>query len=226
MFANLRRFPVPTDRRNASFCAALTRCRTRLLIHKMGVPLEATLLKIVSAIKNVIDIKARFLFGLWLIGGALIFLPQDIKAKVGLSTIPAEVTPWLGICTLVCFIFWLTQVSSWLTKLFNWHRRKKSILAQLKTLSTSERDFLIESLARNQRTLHRLIIDSTTHSLVTKGLLSKAYGTGNAGSWPFTIPSFVWEHISKKSSEIFPELDDEVYIAKLLAGDPNSWMRH
>lgn len=182
----------------------------------------------VTEIHKLVQLKARYFFGLWVFGTLLIFLPEPIKQQMRVE-IPEMAKPWLGFSTLAAFVLWIVQIILLLAGFIrDWIRGRKvraEILSQLETLSQGERDIFLICLLSNQRTIRRQITDSDVHSLTAKRLISRAGGMGSALSWPHTIPRFVWEYIKANEAYLFPELNDENEIKELEKRLKFGWMR-
>lgn len=128
---------------------------------------------------------------------------------MGLNSIPLIINPCIGIVTLTAITMWMTFMFFDLQKWKSSNKIRSEILEQLQTLSRGEKEIFIFCLANNQRTIYRSMIDSDLHGLVSKKLLVKASGQGDAIAWPYTNPTFVWTHLKKNEVFLFTELFDE-----------------
>lgn len=182
--------------------------------------------EVIGIILKIIDLKARIIFAIWLIGALLIFLPDQIKTKMAV-TIPEPIRPYIGFITLVTFVLWIVlatvQIVSILKKIITEKKVQSEILDQLKTLSTKERDIFIFCLMNKQTTIHRNIVDGAVNSLLAKCLLSTKM-QGNRLAMPFIIPTFVWKHLQRHKDFLFPEISNPDTMNALLHRQQHGWM--
>ncbi|HEU6449655.1 MAG TPA: super-infection exclusion protein B [Verrucomicrobiae bacterium] len=144
---------------------------------------------------KVIQLKPRFLFGLWLLGAIILLSPNGIAENFGIKNIRESFRGWIGIGTLAAFAFWCVQlIPLYQTKRNNKKRRQKIIQA-LNSLSGEERVLLAYCVCRNQQTINLEITHRAASALVAKSMLVMASGIGNQLAWPFSIPDFLWEHL-------------------------------
>jgi hypothetical protein len=144
---------------------------------------------------KVIQLKPRFLFGIWLIGSLILFLPNGFADEFGIKAIRENYRGWIGIGTLAAFAFWLVQL---IPAFQNWRAVKKireEIIHSVDSLSPEERRLLAFCLWRNQQTITLEITHRAAGALVAKGMLIQANVTGDILAWPFTVPDFLWHHL-------------------------------
>jgi len=150
---------------------------------------------------KIIQLKPRFLFGIWFFGALLLGLPQGLAEIFSLSEIRNSFRPWLGLLTLLSFSFWLVQLiptgSSYLAR----RRLRKTLIRYLEFLSPEEWILLAYCLKNNQQTITLSIVDRVAGSLVARGILERAAGVGNQMSWPYTIHNIVWDYLLLKRAE-------------------------
>lgn len=181
----------------------------------------------IKIIEKMKELKARYVFFVWVFGALLTFLPLTVKQQLQV-TIPEGIQPWIGFTTLGAFVLWLVMVLLNLVGFIQNKLRNREIkamaLKQLKTLSHGEREIFLLCLHENKRTIHREITDPPINSLQSKQLIVRAR-EGNILAMPFTIPDFVWSHIKINEEELFPELSDVQAMKRLLQAQQHSWMR-
>lgn len=66
-------------------------------------------MKLLDFVK-IIQMKARYLFGIWFFYALLIFLPSKILESIGLDGLKNFGDPWLGLTMLGAFVFWIVQL--------------------------------------------------------------------------------------------------------------------
>ncbi len=152
---------------------------------------------------KVIQLKPRFLFGLWLCGALILFLPDTAANALGMHIIRQTYRGWIGLGTLAAFSFWLVQ----LIPLYHGKRRAKKIRAQiigsLNSLSPEEWLLIAYCLERNQQTLTLEITHRAAGALSAKGIFVRSAGIGNQLAWPYTIPDFLWHYLTANRHVIF-----------------------
>jgi len=154
---------------------------------------------------KVIQLKPRFLFGLYVIGLLLLFFPDGWATKFGFQVIRESFRGWIGIGTLGAFAFWLVQLIPFWKEARIIKKHRTSVIDSISSLSTDELLLLAFCIDRNQRTLTLEFTHRVANALKSKGLLVAATGAGNGLAWAFTVPSFVWEYLQKNQESIFPE---------------------
>ena len=164
---------------------------------------------------KVFELKPRYLFTVWFLGTMVLVMPSHLADRFGFSPILNPYRGWIGLGTIAIFTLWLVQL--WGSVIWPQHQRKKQdrekheslakrkneILESLSMLSRGERLLLVFALAENQDTLLLNIADPFALSLCSKGILKRG-STGHSWSYPFIIPSFVWEHLQEHKAEILP----------------------
>jgi Super-infection exclusion protein B len=157
---------------------------------------------------KVIQLPARFLFGLFMIGALLLFLPGNIATALGITTIRDHYRPWIGVGTIAAFALWLMQLSPAVGRAWYEHKYRVAALDNLNGLTAEERFQLAYCLHRGQRTLYLRITDSAAQSLCSKGIFTHAQ-SGSALALPFTIPQFVWKHIRANPHLILSDAEQD-----------------
>lgn len=142
-----------------------------------------------------IQLKPRFLFGLWLLGSLILFLPIEILDPLGISSSRATLQPWLGFGTLAAFAFWIVQLIPIAQSARALRRQREEMIRSLDSLSPEEWVLLAYCLEQNQQTVALSVADIHGGTLAARGLLIRQGGTGNITAWPHTIPGFIWEHL-------------------------------
>jgi hypothetical protein len=169
---------------------------------------------------KLIQLKPRFLFGLWLFGVFILFIPSEIGKKIGIDDFRNVSKPWLGIATLASFVFWLLQLIPEFQSFYAKRRFRSAVIKSLDFISPEEWIVLAYCLIENQQTITLGYTDRNAGSLVARGILVRANGAGNILSWPHTIPPFLWEYLVKHRDKFMintplPKAQVEYLLGKL-----------
>ena len=78
------------------------------------------------------------------------------------------------------------------------HDYEAKLLSMLDLLSAEEERTLAWMVQNNTNTILGETGTRVLHSLVTKGLLQQATGTGELFNWPHLPPDFVWEELQRQ----------------------------
>jgi hypothetical protein len=156
---------------------------------------------------KVIQLKPRFLFGIWLIGALILFSSNGFADELGIKTIRENYRGWIGIGTLAAFAFWLVQLIPEYRAARNVKRMRDETIHSISSLASEERLLLALCLNRNQQTITLEITHRAAGALVAKNMLIMASGVGNQLAWPFTIPDFLWHYIRAKPQSIYAGMD-------------------
>ena len=162
---------------------------------------------------KVIQLKPRFLFGIWLIGALILFLPQKAAEGFGFLNIREHYRGWIGIGTISAFAFWCIQLIPLFSNYRSTTKYKTGVTQSLSSLSQEEWFLVAYCLNRNQQTITLELTHRAARALVAKGIFIAADGVGNSLSWPYTIPNFLWNHIKANGHLIFNKLspaDDQL----------------
>ncbi len=147
-----------------------------------------------------IQLKPRYLFGVFSLGILILFLHEDFAKTFGLFQLRESYRGYIGFGTLAAFVFWLIQISAkWLENVKGNKRkfeRQEEVLQNLKTLSDNEELIIIYCFYNGQTTIFLNVTSAEANSLCAKGLLQLGAKQGHMLNYPFTIPSFVWTHIN------------------------------
>ena len=146
---------------------------------------------------KVIQLKPRFLFGIWGLGALLLFLPDKTISVFGAVALRDSYRPWIGVTTLAAFVFWVVQLVPHMHQYISRWKQRREVIRSLESLSEEEWLILAYCMERNQRTITLTLADRVAGSLMAKGLLVMASGLGNQLAWPNTIPTHLWKHLSK-----------------------------
>jgi hypothetical protein len=160
-----------------------------------------------------IQLKPRFLFGIWLLGTLVLFLPENVAARFGIVEARIALQPWIGLGTLAAFSFWVIQLIPSLSDYWLKRKFKRQIIRALDFMSPEEWVLLAYCLKQNQQTVTLSLVDRAAGSLTARGILDRAGGVGNQLAWPYTIPTFLWKHLLKNRERFFaaaPFPSDEI----------------
>ena len=150
-----------------------------------------------------IQLQPRFLFGLWLLGSLIMFLPASFAQTLGITEVRISFRPWIGLGTLTAFAFWLVQLIPEFRRYQQGKDYRRQVIDALESISPEEWILLGYCLQENQQTITLSLIDRTAVSLVARGILVQASGVGNNTAWPYTIPDFLWKHLREKRDDFF-----------------------
>lgn len=165
-----------------------------------------------------IQLKPRFLFGIWLLGMLVIFLPDSLAMSFGIVEARIALQPWIGLGTLAAFSFWVIQLIPSLSSYWRKRKFKRQIIRALDFTSPEEWVLLAYCLRQNQQTITLSLVDRAAGSLTARGILEPAGGVGNQLAWPYTIPTFLWKHLLKNRERFLataPFPPDEVRVRLL-----------
>ncbi len=140
--------------------------------------------------------KARYLFGVWLLGLLLLGLPVPWSDFLGITTLRESFRGYIGFVTLAAFVFWVIALIPFVER----RLARRRILQNLRSLSDGEKRILAYCLLHDQRTIAREVGDPSAVALCNKGLLSQAGGLIDMAKIPFTIPMFVWVRLQQDKS--------------------------
>lgn len=162
-----------------------------------------------SWIKAIVDLKPKFLFGVWFLGVLILFLPKDISDELGFTSAIDPYKGLIGLITLAAFIFWLVQLEPW-TRITQWRSAYKKRIQinrvdqDITALSPDEKLRLAYCLDRNRTYIVLDINDPIAISLRRKGILIP----NPSSESPYRahrVSELAWEQLQKNKSKLFQE---------------------
>jgi hypothetical protein len=89
----------------------------------------------------------RYLFGIWIVGALILFMPEDALTRLGISEFINTYRGWVGITTLLTAGLWVSIVGTQLyDRLGRWREERSQnkqfndvLISRFNSLSESER---------------------------------------------------------------------------------------
>lgn len=150
-----------------------------------------------------VQLRPRFLFGAFLLTAILLFAPDELLVKLGLTIQGSSWQPWIGLICLGSFVFWIVQM---VPSIIRWNEERKfknRIIIRLKSLSLDEWTILWYCLDTNQQTIGLSAADKIATSLASKGILYLPPGNYSILAYPYSVPDFLWKYLLKNKERIF-----------------------
>jgi hypothetical protein len=150
-----------------------------------------------------IKLSPRYLLGLCLASGAILFGREQWLASLGVETLVAEYRIWIGLVFLVSASLLISQgVAGVLPASRKWvdeRRRLKWSKRRLHDLTTEEKQVLGDYIQRKSRTQVLLVNNGVVAGLMAEGVL---YRASNLSSRPgpnfdVNIQPWAWEYLVK-----------------------------
>jgi hypothetical protein len=153
-----------------------------------------------KAFFDVLKLAPRYLIGVAVIAGVLLFLPAEHLSAIGVDQFAKLNRQWLGLAFLVSAILWgvamLGHMGTWFKKILARRAIRKRVVRKLQALTEDEKQILRYYVAKNTRS-NRLRVDDG----VVKGLVSDRiiYMSSNLGTvhdgFAHNIHDFAWDYI-------------------------------
>jgi hypothetical protein len=156
------------------------------------------------AIVKAIQLKARFLLGLWVLGGLILFMPSWVSERLCLGELRNVAGGWIGLATVGAFAFWLVQLWPWACGKYLTFRRRRETLKSIDSLNGNELFFVRYCLHKMHRTVYLSLGNAAGESLCQKGLIERAR-MGDRVAYPYTIPLHVWKNLLLKKAQLLPD---------------------
>ena len=157
-------------------------------------------------IKTIVDLKPKFWFVLWLLGGLVLFLPRDATDRLGFTPTIDPYRGWIGLATLAAFVFWLVQLGLWkgFKQWWSTYKSQSQTYWIINSLSADEKLRLAYCLDRNRPYIWLDVNDPAAVSLRQKGLLVMRLGDTPFGR-THHVEDLFWAHLQKNKSSLFQE---------------------
>lgn len=177
-------------------------------------------------------LSPKYLFGIWFIGFIILFAPESITDKFGLTEFIKSFRGWIGIISLISFSIWVSVLGVYFwnslkeRNLNNKYSKESKLetLEQIRHLSQEEIFYLWMCIDKNQQTFVGYFFNPHITALVSKGLLLHPSLT-DAWNCPFTIPSFVWDYLLKNKKSFLPKNIDDLRSAYQTYENLPDWRR-
>ncbi len=161
------------------------------------------------SLRDVIDalnVRARILFGIALIGGVLHFAPTLFGEDSGLAKFQADYRPWIAFVTLASTVLASIKAYDAIEHSLKERRRRFAVLADMESLSESELFRIVQCVESNTRSLiftdyffdDRSLVDA----LITRGILERAGPPTERGDAVCVIPEFVWRYAKARQQAL------------------------
>lgn len=150
-----------------------------------------------------IQLKARYLFGIFIFGCVILLLPDNIADKFGFLEIRKVYRGWIGLATIGSFSFWLIQLAPSILSIRANKAKRKTVLEHIHSLSQNEMLIVAYCLYKNQNTISLPMTNSAASALCHKGLMVRAL-QGSTLKMPYTFQPFVWDHLQSIKCNIIP----------------------
>jgi hypothetical protein len=151
-----------------------------------------------------IQLKPRYLFGIFMLGLLIVLLPKPITDTFGITEFREHYRSWVGLFTLAAFCLWLVHLWPWFYSRFvDTPRQKKTVSNYLDTLNELELFILRYCLFKGCQTVYLPFGNKVAQSLSQKGIVVP-YSVGDQIAFPYTIPTQVWNVLLSRKEEILP----------------------
>lgn len=153
-----------------------------------------------------IQLKARYLFGIWLLGSLILFSPDNIANFFRIDELKNTYSLWIGLATLAGFCFWLVQIGPSIRKWKSEHDERNDILNSIFYLPEEQKVILARALHRNNSIISLPISDALIEPLWNRSMI-EALGEFEEcfDNGPCKIVNFVWKFIKKNKNKILTE---------------------
>ncbi len=156
--------------------------------------------EIVKSLIEILKLAPRYLAAIALIAGALILLPPDILAMLGLEEFSTEYRMWLGLSLLVSLGICLVSVVLWLYQsildVLNRRSIRSFIVKKLNRLTEDEKQILRYYFAKETRSNTLKLDDGVVQELVRCRIIYRSARLGNlVQGFSHNINDLAWDYI-------------------------------
>jgi len=156
--------------------------------------------ELVKPLVDVLKLAPRYLVAIALIAGALIFLPAEALAMLGLQTFSVEHRTWIGLALLISSGICLVSVALWLYEsvrgALNRRSIRKFIIEKLNRLTEDEKQILRYYFAKGTRSNTLKVDDGVVQELVMCRIIYRSTQVGNLlEGFSHNINDLAWDYI-------------------------------
>lgn len=174
-------------------------------------------MNLIESFFKLIQLPARYSFGLALLGYFILFTPVKIAQQMGIEVLRESYRTEIGLFSMVMTTLWIIQMVRWISLTVNtWLLRRKlkdQLISELDSLSPESWLVIAYCLTKNERTVNFNVLDSQIDPLRSVGILKMAPGLHAQTHWPFSIPLVFWRYLQKNKEQFF---DNSPYSEKEL----------
>jgi hypothetical protein len=147
-----------------------------------------------------LGLKPRLLFGVCLVAGLILFLPDSALEALGLSTLRGQHHTWLGLSFIGSSALLVSHLAgeawTWFKSLYKERKLARIREAHLRELGPDEQGILVQYIANREKTRYFEFSDGVVNGLVTKKILYRASNmAAHFTTFPYNIQPWAWRYL-------------------------------
>ncbi len=164
-------------------------------------------MNLIESFFKLIQLPARYSFGLASLGYFILFAPVKIAQQMGIEVLRESYRTEIGLFSMIMTTLWIIQMVRWINLTVNtWllrRRLKDQLISELDSLSPESWLVVAYCLTKNERSVNFDITDPLIGPLRAVGILEMTSGVHDQTHWPFRIPLAFWKYLQKNKEQFF-----------------------
>jgi hypothetical protein len=153
-----------------------------------------------SKLSEWLKLSPKYLFPISLVTGFGLFAPVNILEIFGITSLVAQIRPYLGVVFLLATALLITNL---FTSLYVRVRNKHQATENLKTMQerlhslTGDEKYILQHFISNQtRTQYLPMDDGVVNGLELEKIIFKASMVGQLDEWAYNIQPWAWKYLN------------------------------
>lgn len=163
----------------------------------------------VQGIYEFLKLRPIHLAALAIGAGAMLFLPDQVRERLGVVQLAEDYRPYIGLSLIVAVAFLSVHVAKYVADRISRavRRRKaiKSIRQYLHGLTEHEKEVLWLYLSEQTKTQTFALGNGVVNGLVSKGILVCASSYGRFASFDYNVTDHAWRYLNDNAHLVVPE---------------------
>lgn len=158
-----------------------------------------------------IKLSPKYLLGIALICGFLLFAPIEWLKFLALESFVESIKPWLGVifivATTLLAVNLLAESWNWVKNYIKNKSTRKARIERLYQLTFEEKEILLGFILNQTKTQYLAYSDGVVNGLESAQIIYRSSNVGDLERWAFNIQPWAWKTLHEKFNEFFTNED-------------------
>jgi superinfection exclusion protein B len=158
-----------------------------------------------------IKLSPKYLLGIALACGVLLFFPSAWVKFLGLEVFLSAARPWIGIVFVAAIVLVIVNIGSniwiWVRNYVKSKLQRKRQIERLHKLTAEEKEILLGFILNKTRTQYLAYADGVVKGLEAERIIFESSNVGDLERWSYNIQPWAWNIINSNIKDFFTEED-------------------
>ena len=182
-----------------------------------------------SSLVEWIKLSPKYLIGIALACGVLLFSPSAWVRFLGLEIFLSATRPWIGIVFIAAIVLLAVNIGSniwiWVSNYIKNKSQRKRRIERLHKLTTEEKEILLGFILNKTRTQYLAYAGGVVKGLEAEKIIFQSSNVGDLERWSYNIQPWAWNIINGNINDFFTEEDIRAFTASDLTPSQKSARR-